>query len=342
MRRIPRGVVLALGLPLLLGGCASFESPQSALAPAGPVAQEQLRLMILSVVVMTIVFVVVMGMLTWVLVRYRRRRDDREDPEQVHGNTWIELTWTAIPIVILIFLAVPSVRATWQLAAPPSEPSEKAAVRVTVVGHQFWWEFRYDDLGVVTANELHVPTGVPVEMTVTSQDVVHSFWIPRLAGKIDAIPGRQNAFWLEADEPGYYPGQCSQLCGPSHALMGMAVVAQSPSDFQAWVAHMKEPFTPPADPAAARGMAVFAKSCAQCHAIAGTDFQGIIGPNLTKLGERRYIAAETLPNDRADLIQWVSDAPSVKPGVLMPSGTRDLKLGPDEIEAVVAFLESQK
>ncbi|MBX6350086.1 MAG: cytochrome c oxidase subunit II [Clostridia bacterium] len=341
MRRIPRGLALA-SFALLAGGCTSFESPQSALAPAGPVAAEQLRLMILSVVVMTVVFVVVMGMLAWVLIRYRRRRGDTEDPEQVHGNTWIELTWTAIPVVILIFLAVPSVRATWQLAAPPRAPSEEVALHVTVVGHQFWWEFRYDDLGVVTANELHVPTGRPVEMTVTSQDVVHSFWIPRLAGKIDAIPGRRNAFWLQADEPGYYPGQCSQLCGPSHALMGMAVVAETPSDFDAWVARMKEPFAPPQDPLAARGMAVFEKSCAQCHAIAGTDFQGAIGPNLTKVADRRYIAAETLPNTHDDLVRWVSDAPAVKPGVLMPSGTRDLKLGPDEIEAVVAFLESQK
>lgn len=295
--------------------------------------------MTLSVVVMTVVFLVVMGMLAWVLIRYRRRRGDRSDPEQVHGNTWIELTWTAIPIVILIFLAIPSVRATWRLAEPPSDG---AGLRVTVVGHQFWWEFRYDDLGIVTANELHVPAGTVVEMTVESQDVIHSFWIPRLAGKIDAIPGRRNAFWLEADEPGYYPGQCSQLCGPSHALMGMAVVAQSPSDFQAWVAHMKEPFTPPRDPLAVRGMAVFQKNCAQCHAISGTDFQGVVGPNLTKVADRRYIGAETLENDHENLVRWVSDAPSVKPGVLMPSAKEKMKLSDDEIEAVVAFLESQR
>lgn len=347
-RRQPKGGhgLKRLGLPLLISsllllssGCGAFQKPQSVLDPAGPVAGNQFHLMVLSIIVMTVVFAVVMGMLIWVLIRYRRRSGDDSDPVQEHGNMWIELTWTVIPLLILVFLAIPSVKSTWVLAQPP-ETSPR--LHVTVIGHQFWWEFRYDDLGIVTANELRVPTGTVVDLTVESRDVIHSFWVPRLAGKIDAIPGRENRFWIEADEPGVYPGQCSQLCGPSHALMGMSVIAQKPEAFQGWVASMKKPFVAPGDPQARTGMDVFAKNCASCHTIAGTDFKGTLGPNLTGIGSRNGIGAETLTMDRANLVRWIADASAVKPGVAMPSGRYDLHLTDDQIRAVAAFLESQK
>ncbi|MBT9258862.1 MAG: cytochrome c oxidase subunit II [Clostridiales bacterium] len=308
--------------------------PQSALHPAGPVAREQLSLIIFSFAIMTLVFVVVMGLLLYVLVRFRRRNHEG-DPPQVEGNNLLELIWTGIPVILIIILAIPTLRTTFALA---KVPDDRPVVKVDVVAHQFWWEFRYPELGITTANELVVPVGYVIDFHVTSQDVVHSFWVPRLGGKLDAIPGRNNHFWLQADEPGWYPGQCAQLCGESHSLMAFAVDVRTPEEFDAWVKKMKEPFQPPTSALEKEGMDVFAQSCQSCHAIAGTDFKGTIGPDLTKVGLRRTLGALTLRNTPEDMKAWIHDPASFKPGVLMPQ----IPLTDQQLNAVVAFLQSQK
>lgn len=334
---------------LALAGCAGqrVDYSQSALSPAGPVARLQLQLIEKSLYVMTFVFLVVMLMLAYVLIRYRARRGEDGEGVQVHGNAYLELTWTIIPILLLAYLAVPTVRAVFHLN---DIPDKGPIMHVDVIGHQFWWEFRYTDpdLGIVTANELHVPVGTTVAFRVTSADVIHSFWAPRLGGKVDAIPGRENRLWLRADKPGVYTGACAQLCGDSHAYMDFSVIAETKDKFDAWVAEMKKPFTAPTDAEAQAGMQVFAKSCQSCHAIAGTQFKGAIGPNLTGLMLRQTIAALTLENNHDNLIRWVSDASAVKPGVKMPTALKstgkpgNLGLSEDQVKAVVAFLETLK
>lgn len=326
-----------MALVATLAGCR-VDYPASVLDPAGPAARAEFRLFALSLYVVGFIVAVVFLVLLYVVVRFRARPGDDGEGRDNPGITWLEVAWTIVPALLLVILAVPSLTDTFRLARARPD-----GMGVTVVGHQFFWEFRYDDLGIVTANEPHVPVGTPLNLHVTSADVVHSFWVPRLGGKEDAIPGRTAYLFLQADEPGDFPGVCAQLCGPSHSLMGMTVHAESGDDFAAWTRAMTKPFVPPAEGTeAAAGMRVFEAKCASCHAIAGSPFRGTVGPNLTGLMLRRTIGAGVAENNHENLVRWVTDPAAFKPGVKMPSGRGALGLSGEQIEQVVAFLETLK
>lgn len=333
-RRAAEAPAVAL-LALALSGC-SVERPGSVLAPAGPAARMELDLLGLSLVVVGAISAAVLLVLLYIVVRFRARPGDASEGADNPGVTWLEVAWTAVPAGLLVLLAVPSLTDTFYLAKPVA-----GGMRVTVVGHQYWWEYRYDDLGLVTANELHVPAARPLDLRVTSADVMHEFWVPRLGGKVDAAPGRRNFLYLQSDGPGVFAGECTQLCGASHAHMLTAVYADTPSAFEAWRAELTKPFSPPPPgSAAARGMQIFAAKCASCHAIRGTAFKGATGPDLTALMLRKTIGAGTLELNRENLVRWVTDASVFKPGVLMPSGKGKLALTDAQIRDVVAFLET--
>jgi cytochrome c oxidase subunit 2 len=295
-------------------------------------------MLVLSVTL--VIFLLVSGLLLYVLIRYRERPSDSErEPAQVYGSNQIELSWTVIPILIVVMLFLSTTRVILDTEAAP-KPS--GALDVTVVGHQFWWEYRYPKLGVVTANELHVPISDPAKPTPTylsllSADTDHSFWVPRLAGKTDLIPNRVNTMWIDPQKPGLYLGQCAQYCGTQHALMLLRVYAQSPEDFAAWIKQQQRPAEQnlSGDSAAAEGQTVFMHSaCINCHAVAGTVANGRFGPDLTHVASRDTIASGPVKNTPENLRQWIADPNSMKPGVLMPS----MHLNDHDLDVITAYL----
>jgi len=282
------------------------------------------------------VFVVVEALLVIALIRFRHR-EGRPAPKPTHGHTVLEIAWTLAPAVILVFVAVPTVRTIFATAG--DAPAD--ALRVEVTGHQWWWEYKYPDLGITTANEMHVPVGRPVQVAITSADVIHSFWAPALGGKRDAIPGHVNRIAFRADAVGDYSGQCAEFCGASHANMRLRVLVDADSVFQAWVkTEQGGPAAPVAGSLAARGKEVFLHSpCLACHTIQGVS-PGVIGPNLTHVGGRGTIAGAIFPSDSAHLASWIADAPSLKPGSLMTRMKPPLTDA--DIAALVAYLQSLK
>lgn len=318
-------------LTLLLSACSST-APQSMVSPAGENAQMIYNLLQEIFWAAMAVFVIVEGLLIYAVIRFRRKAGEGL-PAQIHGNTPIEVAWTVAPALLLLVIFVLTVRTLGAVSSPVP-----GKLNVKVIGHQWWWEFQYSDLNIVTANELHVPVGETVNLSLESKDVIHSFWVPQLAGKTDVIPGYENRMWIRVDQLGTYSGQCAEFCGVEHALMRFRVVAQTEEDFQAWV---KSQQAAPAAPTgeAARGAEVFARSaCVGCHTIEGTPGKGTVGPNLTHFGSRTTIAAGTLENTPENLARWLRDPQAVKPGNLMPN----LHLSEDEIAALVAYLESLK
>jgi cytochrome c oxidase subunit 2 len=277
------------------------------------------------------IFFVVELLLLFALVRFRRREGDSGVPDQVHGFTALEIGWTLIPAAILFFIAIPTVRGIFEIDGAPPDPDP---IEITVIGHQWWWEFRYPELGFVTANELHVPVGRSASLTLTSADVIHSFWVPRLGGKRDLNPGSENRLWFTPDEVGVYHGQCAELCGTSHANMRMRVVVEDSVSFARWADAMSRPA--PADSAGA--MTLLISGCAACHSVAGTAAQGKVGPDLTNLGLRSTLAGGLIENTPENLAGWLRNPDSVKPGALMP----DLNLDEDRIDALVRFLEGSR
>ena len=341
--------VLALCLltsaPVLLGAC----SPQSYMVAKGPVAHQVLNLHILIFWLSLAVFVGVEGLIIYTVIRYRRRGQAAAVPHQTHGNTRLEIFWSILPVLIVLVLAVPTVQ---QIGAFTTLPTTSDTIKVRVVAHQWWWEFHYPDLGVSTADELHIPVGQPISFDLESADVIHSFWVPYLAGTLDTIPNRVNQMWFTADEPGNYWGQCKEYCGASHALMKFRVIAEPRQDFDAWVQAQKAPAAaPPAGPAA-RGAEIFGAvrpanpgavtpatgTCKACHTIAGTEAQGKVGPDLTRFGTRTTVAAGIMDNTPDNLRMWLENPPAVKPGSKMPS----YNLTPEELDSLVAYLLSLK
>lgn len=282
------------------------------------------------------VFLVVETLLLIALVRFRHR-EGRAAPKPTHGHTILEIAWTLAPAVILVFVAVPTVRTIFTTAGdvPPD------ALKIEVVGHQWWWEYKYPDLGVTTANEMHVPVGKSVQVAITSADVIHSFWAPVLGGKRDAIPGHVNYIAFRADSAGDYSGQCAEFCGASHGNMRLRVLVDEDPAFRAWVdAQRNGPAVPAKASLADLGRAVYSRSaCIGCHTIQGVS-PGIIGPNLTHVGSRTTIAAGLFPNDSVHLARWIADAPALKPGSLMMR--MQPPLTDQDIAALVAYLESLK
>jgi cytochrome c oxidase subunit 2 len=324
----------------LFASAALAQSPTSIFAPAATPAHSIFTLSMLVLSVTLAIFLTVAGLLLYALIRYRHRPGDADrEPAQIYGSNQIELSWTVIPILIVVMLFLATTRIILRTQAIPKP---QTAMDVTVIGHQFWWEYRYPNLGVVTANELHIPVSdpahpTPTYLTMSSADVAHSFWVPRLAGKTDVIPNRVNTMWLDPQQAGLYLGQCAQYCGTQHAKMLLRIYAQTPADFAAWASQQKLPaqqdFT--GNPAAVEGQAVFMRNaCMNCHAISGTAATGRFGPDLTHLASRDTIASGAIQNTPQNLRAWIDNPSSMKPGSLMPP----MHLNGRDLDAVTAYL----
>jgi cytochrome c oxidase subunit 2 len=323
-----------------LAGDGFVRSPTNIFDPAATPANWVFGLSMLVLSVTLTIFLIVAGLLLYAVIHFRQRPSDSErEPAQVYGSNQIELSWTVIPILIVVMLFLSTTRVILDTEAAP-KPS--GALDVTVIGHQFWWEYRYPKLGVVTANELHIPISDPAKPTPTylslsSADTDHSFWVPRLAGKTDLIPNRLNTMWIDPQAPGLYLGQCAQYCGTQHAKMLLRVYAQSPEDFAAWIKQQQRAAGQDlsGNPEAAEGQTVFMHSaCINCHTVAGTVASGRFGPDLTHLESRDTIASGPVQNTPENLRKWIADPNSLKPGVLMPS----MHLNDHDLDVITAYL----
>jgi cytochrome c oxidase subunit II len=323
-------------LPLLFAaGCGG---EHSALDPAGPYATRLAGLIWIFILICTGVFVIVMGFLTWALVRQRAApmipiaKPDPTSMAKLHRAISIAGAMTTLTLLGLLVASA--------MTGHAEAASEvRAPVSIRVIGHQWWWEFQYTDADVsktvTTAGEFHVPVGRTILLELTSQDVIHSFWVPRLAGKIDLIPSRVNQAKIVAHAPGRFRGQCAEFCGYQHAHMAFWVIAESESEFEAWLQHERAPAAPSVDDAARRGAEVFATGpCPMCHTIRGTDAAATIGPDLTHIAARSTLASGALPNTRDHLRSLVTNIQRTKPGALMPT----IALGDNELDALVHYL----
>jgi cytochrome c oxidase subunit 2 len=305
---------------------------QSVLNPQGPHALSISQLNNYMTVVLSIAYVITMAMLAWALLRGRHGQHPGEKL-----SSHVVIAWgLAIPIVVLLSILFYSVGVGRMFATEPF----RDAMTVHVTGKQWWWQIRYmkgSDAIADTANEIHVPLGTPVKFRLSSNDVIHSFWVPSLTGKMDLIPGRTNEIWLRADKEGVWRGECAEFCGLQHAHMAFEVVAESPAQFYEWLHAQRQPAPAPSTDAARRGQEVFLKGpCVMCHKIAGTPAGGTVGPDLTHIAGRRTIAAAILPNNRGNLSGWIVNAQGIKPGSQMPR----INLASEDLEALLAYLET--
>jgi cytochrome c oxidase subunit II len=285
-----------------------------------------------------LIFVVVAGLLVYAVVKFRATPADADrEPAQVYGSTQIELAWTIIPILIVLVLFAATARVIHAIQDAPQPP---AAVEVTVIGHQFWWEYRYPGLGVVTANELHVPVSDPSRprptfLQLLSADTDHSFWVPQLAGKMDLIPNRVNRLWMDPLRTGIFLGQCAQYCGTQHAKMLQRVSVDTPEEFDAWIDAQRGPAVE--DESAIAGRRIFeTTACINCHTVRGTAANGRFGPDLTHLMSRATLASGAALNTPANLRVWLTDPDAIKPGSLMPA----MRMSEAELDALVGYMVS--
>lgn len=327
--------ILVTSLTVFLAGCSAY-IPQDILAPASPASREIAGLFYLVFWVAVIVFILVEGLLVFFVLRYQRKQAE-EHPEQYHGNTRLEVTWTLIPAVILAVLFAFTIQ-TMGSVGPTRAPAE--GLKVNVSGLQWWWAIEYPDAKVTTASEMHIPQGEVVNVNLHSDNVIHSFWVPRIMGKTDTMPGHNNVTWLYGDELGVFSGQCAEFCGTQHANMRFRVIVQSPSDFQAWLQQQAQP---PVEPAAgsieAAGKALFLnpdKKCIGCHTINGTNALGVTGPNLTHFASRDCFAGCTFERTHENLTRWLTNPQAMLPGNLMVIP----QLTEDEVNSLTAYLES--
>jgi cytochrome c oxidase subunit II len=311
-------------------------SPTNIFAPASTPAHSIFGLSLFVLAVTAGIFVIVFSLLVYCVVKYRKRAvDDGREPPQIYGSTQVELAWTVIPvlIVVVLFLATARVVYSIQKAAQPNN-----ALQVVATGHQFWWEYRYPGLNVVTANELHVPVSDPAHATPTfisllSADTDHSFWVPRLDGKTDLIPNHPNSMWFDPQQTGLYLGQCAQYCGRQHAKMLLRVYVQSRPEFDRWIEEQSRPAQ--ASAAVSEGRRIFeTTACINCHAVYGTVADGRFGPDLTHLMSRETIAAGAAANTLENLRLWIKNPDAIKPGSKMPA----MGLSDHELDAVTAYL----
>jgi cytochrome c oxidase subunit II len=310
----------------------------SLLTGAGPIAAAQAMLGWWLLVVSGVVVLVV----TVLVLAGAFRGHSNETPaveREGTGVRWVVVGGMIVPAIVLALTFAFTIATENATAAPP----KIAGMTVEIIGHRWWWEVRYPEGGqgqtIITANEIHVPAGVPVRLELSSVDVIHSFWIPRLAGKTDVVPGQRNVAWIQADKPGVYRGACTEYCGLQHSNMAAFVVAESVEQFKQWMRAQRDTVRAPSDSDAARGLAVFQKSsCTACHTIRGTSAVGRIGPDLTHLVSRMTIAGGSLENTRGNLAGWIANPQSIKPGNDMPTAP----LRGTELQALVAYLETLK
>ena len=322
-------------LTLLLTGCGGAQSP---LDPAGDQAGSIYGLFTLAMWVCGLAYAAVLGFLAWSIWRARYRVAAQPTLNPPNDGLGIALwAWGALVVAGLTALAIGSFMVERKLSA--TQASEALQVRVT--GHQYWWRIEYRDPAgggwIETANELHLPAGRTARILLGSADVIHSFWVPNVAGKMDVIPGRANAIDVSPHRIGWFRGQCAEFCGAQHAHMAFDVKVESPAEFAGWLASQRRPAATPADPTLARGMAVVAGGqCAMCHVVRGTPAVGRAGPDLTHVGARRSIAAGTMPMSRGALQGWIAQPQAIKPGTLMPA----ISLSPSDADAVSRYLVS--
>jgi len=349
IRRIKNTIILWLiqMLPSAFWPTPAAAAPESAapstgltniFAPETTPAKSIFDLSMFVLAITGIIFVVVFTLLVYSVVKFRGTKlNAGREPAQVYGSTQIELAWTIIPILIVVVLFLATARV---IHAVQDAPKPGTALEVTVIGHQFWWEYRYPKLGIVTANELHIPMSDPAHPTPTflkllSADTDHSFWIPQLGGKTDLIPNHPNQMWMDPHRPGIFLGQCSQYCGTQHAKMLLRVSVDSPEEFDEWVRAQQEPGI--RDEKVIDGKRVFeTTACINCHAIRGTNAYGRFGPDLTHLMSRSTIAAGAAENTTENLRRWIQNPDAIKPGSLMPA----MKLSDADLDALVGYMES--
>ena len=318
-----------------LAACAK-DAPLDSLSPEGPIARQQDSLFRPVFWIAAAIFFIVEGLFLFAILKFRDRAD-RDEPKQVHGHTRAEIAWTIVPALILVGVAIPTVVTIFDLERARGSAQE---LRVRVDAKQWWWEFEYLDTPephMITANELVIPTNRDVVLELESSDVIHSFWVPKLAGKMDVVPGRTNVLRLYADQPGSYLGQCAEFCAISHANMRMVVHALDAAEFDTW---MQDQLAPAVVPGAGveRGAQLFASNCAVCHQVRadGEDFRKATGPNLTHLASRSTFGAGLYDMERDTLFDWVKNVLQQKPGVIMPVFENVLDDG--EISAIVDYL----
>jgi cytochrome c oxidase subunit II len=330
--RAPRLIGAALTAAALTLVAAACSGPASTLNTAGPGAWRSMVLWWVMFGVSAFVLLVVLTLLGRGL--FRRRRVDEDTTAESGGGRYLFLWGVVFPAVVLLVLFIATLVV---LRAQAREDDASHAFTVDVIAHRWWWELRYDDQGFTTANELHVPTGQPVLVRVTSADVIHSLWVPQLQRKMDAIPGRINIVTLQADHDGVYRGECAEFCGLEHARMRFVVVSQPQSQFDAWVHDQQTVPAAPTDATIRQGQQVFlGSSCVYCHTIRGTNASGTIGPDLTHIASRLELAAGSVPNVPGYLQGWIMDPQSIKPGTQMPASP----LTPQEAHDLIAYLES--
>lgn len=328
-----------VALALILGACGDTELPQNSLDPASERARNIDGLFTFTLILAGIVFVLVQGAIIYTIIKFRRKKGEEPRPvKQIHGNTRLEIAWTIAPALILAGLAVPTVQTIFENAEDPVN-----ALEVTVTGHQWWWEYEYPALGVVTANELHIPVNQDIDLTLTADDgdVIHSFWVPRLSGKRDLVPGHQNSLTISADETGLFFGQCAEFCGLSHANMRLRVYVHEQAEFDAWVAGQLAAAAIADNP---EGWDLFlTKGCAACHQINGTEAEGggmNPGPNLTHFAQRDTFAGALFESTTENLSAWLANPSEMK--AMEPDlnrGMPNLGLSEDEIRVLVTFLQ---
>lgn len=338
-RRFPF-VCAALAAAMTTGGCRGV---QPMLAPGGPQARSIAHLGWFVLITFCAVTVVMWALIVWVAARRRGTLAEHAPHDAGADTSWVVVGGFLIPTTILCVIFVSTLNT--MKAFPMGDHDEHAGPpAITVTAHQWWWEIEYQIGGVaehvVDANELHIPAGRPVDIELRTHDVIHSFWVPRLHGKVDMVPGFPNRIRIQADETGLYRGECGEYCGPQHAHMILLVDAQPQADFDAWLGRARAPAQPPADPFARRGQQVFMNSaCVLCHTIRGTDAHGLVGPDLTHVGSRKGLAANAFPNSTAYLAGWVTHAQTMKPNAQMPDITA---FTGDDLRALVAYLEGLK
>ena len=363
------GLILFGLFAALLSACTPA-NPQSTFDTLGPVSRNQATLFYIVFWIGAVVFVLVEGALIYAVIRYRRR-PNQGDPPQIHGHNKLEIIWTVVPALILIIAAVPTVQGIFFAANSPV-PASQGGLEVDAIGHQWWFEFRYQNPNnaqeqIVFANELHIPVGEPVNIRLDSTDVIHSFWVPKLAGKVDMMPNNDNGIWMQADVAGEFFGQCAEFCGVSHANMKFKIIAESRADFDAWLA--QQATTPPesADPLAMEGQELFRSSgCQGCHATkstmnlgeGGKRLPGRVGPNLTHVASRGYVVGLLRSTDpgtyavsdalvQQNLKIWLMDPDAVKPANIMATRAAvytnpDRALSESQVDALVSYLMTLK
>jgi cytochrome c oxidase subunit 2 len=300
--------------------------------PGSAQAQAITNLFVWNLAIAAVIFVLVTALVLYSAYRFRARPGVGE-PRQIYGNNRLEIAWTAAPALVLAVIfgfMIPTMRT----ADPPVGDRQPDLI---VTGVQWWWHVEYPQLGVVTANEIHIPAGQQLLIRLESADVIHDFWVPQLGPKRDMVPGHPNTLWIAADAPGTYLGACAEYCGEQHAWMRLRVIAQPQAEFDAWVAQQRQPAAVPAGGAAAEGAQLFQQlTCASCHAIGGTPANAQAGPDLSHLASRQTLGAGVLTNTPENLARWIFDPQAVKPGNHMPS----LRLTEAQIQSLVAYLET--